>query len=340
MTYKECYMELKKAMKLLDGIHAFEQFNYMNLFYLIDESSKGVVIFSDHIMGESAGLQVHLGDTGINYLYDSYMSPTGLVLNSVFADMLTVALISKKDLVKEDISYLKKHKIRITSENNLIPCEFREGHDYAYLSVKNMKRVITYIYYLLSLIKNEREDILKCFENSDLVLASFDTRQNVYEVKYTGDVALGNIPRFKKIHQDFIAEYKDAMYIEDTCYISRYYSYEKVEENEYYKSILLGYYLDKNTHILHTISCKPSQIGEYLIGFADELFKENGVPTRVVFNERRLYAELYKTLDKLHIDVAFQRETESIDAMFFELFKENKENLEEGEKKLKMAFVS
>lgn len=340
MTYKECYMELKKAMKLLDGIHAFEQFNYMNLFYLIDESSKGIVIFSDHIMGESSGLQVHLGDDGINYLYDSYMSPTGLVLNSVFADMLTVALVSKKDLVEEDIAYLKKHKIRISSENNLIPCEFKEGHDYAYLSVKNMKRVITYIYYLLSLIKNEREDILKCFENTDLVLAAFDTRQNVYEVRYTGDVALGNMPKLKKVHQDFIEEYQDITYIEDTCYISRYYSFEQVKEDGHYQSILFGYYVDKNTHILHTISCKPTQIGEYLTGFVDELFKENGVPTRVVFNERRLYAELYKTLVKLHIDVDFQRENETIDALFFEILGENKGAFEEGEKKLKMAFVS
>ncbi|MDE6407407.1 MAG: hypothetical protein K2K48_04590 [Anaeroplasmataceae bacterium] len=339
MTYKECYMELKKAMKLLQNMHVFEQFNYMNLFYLLDEKSKGIVIFSDHLMGESSGLQIHFEDSGINYLYDSYMSSTGMILNCVFADMVTVSLVSKEELTLEDIAYLKKHKIRLSTKN-LIPCAFKEGHDYSYLTLKKMQQVIAYIYYLLSLIKNESEDIMKCFENSDLVLAAFDTSHHVYEVKYTNDLAIGSMPRFKKASQEFINEYKDATYVEDTCYISRYYSMEKVPTKEYYQSILFGYYPKKDTYIVHTIQCKPKQIGEYLIGFADELFKENHLPTKVILNERRMVSELYKTLQGLHIDVEFKRETEEIDTMFFEIMRDSKEGLKEGEQKLNVAFVS
>ncbi|MDE5546593.1 MAG: hypothetical protein K2I88_03930 [Anaeroplasmataceae bacterium] len=339
MTYKECYMELKKAMKLLQNLHAFEQYNYMNLFYLLDEKSKGIVIFSDHLMGESSGLQIHFEDSGINYLYDSYTSSSGLILNCVFADMVTVSLVSKDELTPEDLAYLRKHKIRLSTKN-LIPCEFKEGYDYSYLTIKKMQQVVAYIYYLLSLIKNEYDDILKCFENSDLVLAAFDTAHNVYEVKYTSDLALGSMPRLKKQNQEFIKEYQDAIYVEDTCYISRYYSMDKVPSKEYYQSILFGYYPKKNTYIIHTILCKPSQIGEYLIGFLDELFKENHLPTKVIFNERRMVSELYKTLEGLHIDVEFRRETEEIDTMFFEIMRENQEVLKEGEQKLNIAFVS
>ncbi|MCM1131018.1 MAG: hypothetical protein NC310_07280 [Roseburia sp.] len=340
MRYKECYMELKNAMKLLEKNHAFEQFNHMNLFYLLDESSKGIVILSDHIVGESVGLHIYLGSNGINYLYDSYMSPTGLTLNAVFADMVTIAFVSKNDLTERDINFLKKYKIRISKEHNLIPWEFKEGHIYSYLSLKKMRHVIAYLYYLLSLIKNEHDDILKCFEDTELVLAAFDTTLNLYEVRYTGDIILGDMPRTKKINQAFVDEYKDSIYIEDTCYISRYYSFKTVGENEYYQSVLFGYYMNKNTHLLHIISCKPNQIKEYLTGFVDELFKDNGIPTKVVFNERRLYAELYKTLKSLHIDVTFQRETEAVDSLFYDLLDDSKETLEEGGKKLKMAYVS
>lgn len=339
MRYKECYMELKKAMKLLQKLHAFEQYNYMNLFYLIDEKSKGIVIFSDHLMENSTGLQIHFDDSGINYLYDSYMSATGLIFNSVFADMITVSFVSKGDLTLEDMEYLKKHKIRVSTVN-LIPCEFKQGYDYAYLSLKKMKQVLSYIYYLLSLIKNEQEDILKCFEQSNLVLAAFDTTNNIYEVKYTGDIALGSMPRLKKINQEFVVEYQNATYIEETCYISRYYSMEKVPFEDYYQSILFGYYPKKKTHLIHTISCKPTQIQEYLVGFVDELFKENRLPTKVVFNERSLYGELYHTLEALHIDVEFKRETEEVDSTFIEILQENSEELKEGEQKLETAFVS
>ena len=339
MTYKECYMELKKAMKHLQDLHAFEQYNYMNLFYLLDEKSKGIVIFSDHLMGEASGLQIHFDDSGINYLYDSYMSTTGLVLNCVFADMITVALLSKESLTEEDKEYLKKHKIRISAKN-LIPCEFKEGYDYSYLTIKKIKQVISYIYYLISLIKNEHDEMLNCFENTDLVLAAFDTTKNLYEVKYTGDLALGSMPRLKKVNQEFIKEYEDATYEEDICYISRYYALEKVPSKEYYRSILFGYYSNKDTYIINAIDCKPTQIGEYLVGFMDELFKENHLPTKVVFNERRMFAELYKTLKGLHIDVNFQREDEQIDTMFFEIIRDNQDVLKKGEQKLKTVFVS
>ena len=115
---------------------------------------------------------------------------------------------------------------------------------------------------------------------------------------------------------------------------------EKVPSKDYYQSVLFGYYPEKDAYIIHTISCKPSQIGEYLIGFLDELFKENHLPTKVVLNERRMIAELYNTLKGLHIDVDFQRETEEIDTLFVDIMRENKEVLQEGEQKLKTAFVS
>ncbi|MDE6660469.1 MAG: hypothetical protein K2J93_01430, partial [Anaeroplasmataceae bacterium] len=104
--------------------------------------------------------------------------------------------------------------------------------------------------------------------------------------------------------------------------------------------ILFGYYPEQDTYFIQTIECKPNQVGEYLIGFLDELFKENHVPTKVIFNERRTVAELYNTLKGLHIDVAFYRETEEIDSLFVDLMRDHMEVLQEGEQKLKTAFVS
>ncbi|MDE7106305.1 MAG: hypothetical protein K2O22_03980, partial [Anaeroplasmataceae bacterium] len=230
-------------------------FNYLDLFYLIDSKSKGIAIFQDRLMGNSYGLQLHFGDAGINYLYDSYMTNTGLMLNSVFANMMTISMVAKEDLIPDDIAFLKKHKIRIQAKNNLIPCLFQEGHDYSYLSIKNMQDAIRYIYYLLSLIRNEREDILKAFSEEQLVLAAFDSVHGYYEVRYTADITLGTMPRFKKSNSEFVLEYQGKTYVDETLYISRYYSPVKVEKTAYYESVLFAYLEPKGSYNLYRICC-------------------------------------------------------------------------------------
>lgn len=339
LNYKDCYLELKKAMHLLEKRHAFEEFNYMNLFFILDENSKGIVVFSNQQMGDSYGIQIYFGDAGINYLYDSYMSSTGLVLNTIFADMTNISFVERKDLLPSDIAFLKKHKIRINAKGNLIPCEFKEGFDFTYLSIKKMEKAISYIYYLLSLLDNEKEDIEECFRDEKIVLAAFDTKEMYYEVRYTADLSLGNMPSFKKVNQDFVSEYQNSTYVDDTCHICRYFSPTGTPTSGY-ESILFGYYEKKETYLFHQISCKPKQITEYSIGFLDELFKKEGLPTKVVFNNRSLTSQMLKTLRALHIEVDFQRENEDVDSFFFEMMAENLESEKKGEQKLNTVFVS
>lgn len=339
MKYKERYMELKNAMRALNSIHAFEQFDHTNFFYLMDEKTKGMALLSEHLVGEARGIQIHIGEEGINYLYDSYMSTTGMLLHSVHANMVTVSILKKEELFPQDIDFLKKNHIRLSSSFNIIPLEFHEGFDYAYLSLKNMEIVISYIYYLLSLIKNEREDILKCFEEEKLVLAAFDTQNQLYEVRYTDDVVLGNMPRFKKIDQAFVNEYQNSVYVDDVCYICKYFTPTK---NEYgcYDTLLLGYYEKKEVQFSNSICCKPNQIKEYITGFLDELFKKEGLPTKVVMNDRKLVAYVLKTLSALNIEVEFVREIEEVETLFYDMITEEFEKKEEGERKQSIAFVS
>lgn len=339
MKYKEKYAELKHAMKLLNTLHVFDQFDISNLFYLLDGQTKAIAVMSNYVMGDSTGIQLHLGNKSINYLYDSFTSTSGMVLNGVYADMLTVSIVKRQDLLSEDIAYLKKHKVRLHATFNIIPLEFNEGYDYTYMSMKKMDAVIAHIYYLLSLIKNEKEDILKSFEEGKMVLAAFDTTNNVYDVRYTDEMLLGSMPRFKKRNQAFVEEYENSTYVDDVCYVSRYFLPTK-NENGCYDSILFAYYTKKDTHFSQRISCKPNQIIDYICGFLDEMFKKEGLPTKMIFNHRGLITTMFKTLNALHIDLEFSRETVDIDQYFLELLAIEVEKEKEGEKKQEMALVS
>ncbi len=339
MLYKECYAELKKAMLRLYKKKAFEKFTYMNFFYLIDEKSHGIAVFNSLTSGNLPSLSFYLKDVGIQYLFDSYLSSTGLVHNGVFANMLVLSLVPRSDLTEEDIAFFKKKKIRITQENNLLPCEFKEGYMYQYFSLSKIKQVVEYLYYLNSLLDNELKDIEEAFQKEEIVLAGFDTVNHLYELKFTKDFSLGRMPAYKKIDFNFANEYKESTYVDDTCYIGRYFEPMKEDGQPYYDTLLVAYYEKKDTHIVQKISCKPHQFLEYCYGFLDMVFKKEGLPTKVVFNNRRLTSLLLKTLAYLDIEVVYHREPEQLDTIFLEYVQEILDETEEGEKKTNV-FVS
>ncbi len=90
---------------------------------------------------------------------------------------------------------------------------------------------------------------------------------------------------------------------------------------------------------MEKLSCKPHQFLEYSKGFLDSVFKEVGVPTRIVLNHRHMMSFLFKTLAELNIEVDFQREPAPLDSIFIDYISQKLEEKEEGEKKT-TVFVS
>lgn len=64
MSYKDVFFELKKAMQTLNKKHTFEKFNSMNFFFLVDEHSKGIIVFNNQGLEDALSLTIYFGDKG------------------------------------------------------------------------------------------------------------------------------------------------------------------------------------------------------------------------------------------------------------------------------------
>ena len=337
MRYIEKYKEAKAIMLKMIKKGYFDKFASRDIFYLFDEKSRGVSIFSERIFNESYGIQFFFGMKGINYLHDALSSKTGFAINHFFSETVLMAIVKKADLSLEDVDYLHRNKLRIC-ENNLIPFAFREGYGLGYLSNKQLGIVINYLYYLMSLIDNEMTDILENFSNSKMVLALYDTKQFLYEVRYVNMVNFEMLPNSKPINKDVVAEYEGSVYTDDICHFLHCYLPLEKEESKPFPSILLAYYENKDSYEFEIIDCEPKQITEYVYGFMDNCFKKKGLPTTVVLNNRQIYSMTNKTLKALNIDVQFERENEMVDSLFYDIIEEK--ITEEKELRASSALVS
>lgn len=317
--YRGKLLELKRVMKQFISKGYFELFHSENLFYLLDFKSKAVLFFSERFFNNSFGIQIFFDDSGLNYLHDAFTSEDGFSVNPFFSNAILLSVVPKGDLIEDDKQYLHQNKLRVT-EQNFIPYRFKEGYGLDYLSLKELDKVLDYLYYLSSLLSNEKEDVIKAFEEQKMVFSFFNPEELVYEVRYSGMVNLESFPAKHAKNQDFIADNQLLNYTEDHCYLLHAYLPINKKSKDPYPSILMLYSEQKKSYRHQLIFCKPNRICDYIYAFLDDYFKENGIPTVITINDRKIYRWVQQTLQALNMEVYFKRENQEPDELVYELF--------------------
>lgn len=296
----------------------FEKFHSENFFYLFDFKSRGVLFFSERFFNESFGIQIFFDDGGLNYLHDALTSKNGFSINHFFSNSVLLAIVQKDDLLDDDIAFLHQQKLKAV-ETNYIPYCFKEGYGLNYLSLKELDRVLNYLYYLSSLLENEIDDVVNAFEEEKMVLSFFNSKDYVYEVRYVNMLNLEKFPSKSKKNQSFIEDNMALYYSDDTYHLCQTYLPIKRTDKGSYSSILMLYSEQKKTYEYQLISCSPSRICDYVYAFLDDYFKLNGLPSTIKINHRKIFSVVYKTLIELNIDVSFERENNECDELLYEL---------------------
>lgn len=296
----------------------FEQFNSENFFYLFDFKSRGVLFFSERFFNDSFGIQIFFDDSGLNYLHDALTSKNGFSINHFFSNAVLLAVVQKADLLEDDIDFLHQQKLKAV-ETNYIPYRFKEGYGLDYLSLKELDQVLNYLYYLSSLLENEKNDIIDAFDAEKIVLSFFNPNDLIYEVRYVGMLNLEKFPAKSKKNQSFIDDNCMLGFSNDTCSLCHAYLPIKKTAKASYPSILMLYSEEKKSYEYQLISCNPSRICDYVYGFLDDYFKKNGLPGTLKINHRKIFSSVYKTLTELNMDVFFERENDACDECMYEL---------------------
>lgn len=321
IEYRMRLLELKKLLKKFIKKGYFKLFDSMDLFYLFDPTSRSILFFSDRIFNDSFGMQFFYGDAGINYLHDAFTTKDNFAINPFFVDTILLSMVSKKDIIPEDVEYLHRYKINIT-ELNFIPYRYQEGYPIRYLNIKELDIVLKYCYYLDSLIENEKDDIIKAFAKEDIVLSMFHPKEYLYEVRYGTLANIETFPKKRKANQQFILDNQLLPLKEDTWHLLHAYLPNDSDNKQPYPTLLMLYSEQQDQFVHQVISCKPKKIVDYIEAFLDDSFKEHGLPTNLVINHRAIFSYMFETLKGLNIDVSFARENKELDEKIYDLFED------------------
>ena len=324
--YLELYKEVKQVMKKMQKKGCFYKFSTKDFFYLMDEKTRGVLVFSEHLYQDGYGIQLFLNNPGLNYLHDILSTEGNYPINYFYSDCNLLGFIPKKDLLPDDVKFLKEHHIRINEENNLLPIKFKEGFGKTIMTKKELSETLSYLYYAYALICNEKEDVEVALKNELTPLAIFNNKEMEYSCHYTPLPNLEQMPKNKKVNALIVEDLKNCNYVDDVCYFFHSYFPEKITNGNSFKTIILAYFTKSKNYKLEIFDVEPSKIDQYFYGYMDEVFNEYGKPLTVLFNHRYLYSISSKTLKKLDIECRYDKEHGDYDKMVYDLLVEQINN--------------
>lgn len=310
---KDIYLECKRIMKSFVKKNYWQSFTSADLFYIAEMRKKYLFTFVEQFFGDSFGCQLFFNANGFNYVHDILTTSNESTVSILDCETICAAFISKSDLKEEEIDFLRKNKIRITEENNLIVYRFSVGYGQTIASDKDLKLYHMVLEYMASIISNEYNDIVSNFKEGNATVAIMDIKNMQYSIIYRPLPFLETKIRELKGNVEFANEFKDTTYINDDCYMFASYLPIVVKETNIRPLVLYFYFPKTRHHYFKYIIDEPKEYKNCIFGILYDVFTEIGVPTRMLFNNRNIYAYVKKTIDLMNIENVFLRESAMVD---------------------------
>ena len=286
----DLYKEIRKIINKFINEEYFSRFTSADIFYIETlKKKRSIITFMDNFYGEYYGIQLFFNQDGLNYVHDivSYEDP--IFITVADCDSLCLVLLPRENLSEDDIKYLKNNKVNIKEENNIIIYRFKRGYGRTYANIKEMTILLDKLNLLNAVIPNEYDSIIEAFNKELAVISIVDTAKYVYTNFYKPLPYLESISISKKINIDFVNEYKNKGISNDTIYVLSSYL-PIILEGSLIRPLLVIFYSPFNEKInVHSLTNKPKDYKNIIWSILDEVFTNNGIPSKIVFSNRYLY---------------------------------------------------
>lgn len=310
---KTYYLECRKMIKEFIKKEYWTSFSSADLFYIMNGKKKSLFTFVEQFFGDAYGCQLFFTKEGLNYVHDILTTNVDGVVSMCDCDSLCAILIPKAELKEEEITFLRKNRLRITEANNLIIYRFKPGHVQSFATEKEIKILMQHLEYLASIIPNEFEDIKEAFKQNNSVIALMEPEKFQYAVVYRPLPYLESMPKKCKANLNFIENFKDCVYIDDECYCFASYIPVTIKETGVRPLVIYFSYSQSQKHYFKYILEDPKEYKDIFFGILYDVFTNIGVPTKMIFNHRGLYSLAINTISLMHIEHSFIREENEID---------------------------
>lgn len=316
---KTKYEIIKGFINKIKRLGVFKKFDSSNIIIFKSKDYTGAVTFASEPQLENYGLSFFIGDAGLNTLYDM-LSLDDLSYNQASYNLINVIYKKDKNLTPSDYKFLNSHKIEIKRLNNVIFNTFNEGYAMYNTTSNEADKVFEMVCALYVILIHKMDYLEEVFSKNDdcVVIADVDFKKLQFSISQSP------LPYIERRYNEIVSteeeinEFMDIDHKEYEVEIMTKGCNLPVKINECNKAVApLMISINTPTFPLaefETIISLPTDYRSQLIYILRDFFKENGIPTKIIINHRRLYYEIKDLLNKLGVEVILQLENPKYDA--------------------------
>ncbi len=309
MKYKEIYMNIKSLVNKFKKKDYWHLFSNKDQFYIADHREM-LVSFTDDLYDNAYGLQFFFNQDGFNYVHERLTTEYEETVTIFDCDALFLKIVPKNDLADFEIDYLKKLGLRLT-DNNMLIYRYKQGYKEALANKNELQIVYDIIEILNSIIPNELNDILVCFNDNNCA-CTFINDNYEYHMLYRPLPLLLRPYTKKPTNKQIVEEFKNKSYIDDTCYMFSTYAPFTVSETNIRPILVYFNFQKAKKQVLKYFIGKPTEYKDFIFSIIYEIFSEIGLPLKLIVNNLKIQAYIEKTVKALNIELYQIKEEEKI----------------------------
>ena len=309
------YNEIKSLIKHLKAKGVFDDFNSSNIMLFDNGNISYAIAFTSKGEDTNYGITLFFGRNGLYSLIDM-LTLSKEEMNEADYNLFVLSFKEKDELTNQEIDYYFKKDIKIKKKDNLTLTSFKSGYA-PYISTNSeAKDIIKALYLCDRILEDSYLEIKDQFKDPNIqsMLVNINMHKHAYSLHF------GGFPQFEGNDNKRIAtleeiKYFDGIQLQDyTLNIRAKNATIPVKIKECNKAvdpllIVIGWPFNK-FKFEYLISNRDEQ-REQIIVILREFFKENNMPTRIIFDNRFLYDALRDIFTHIGVDVSLDRNMKS-----------------------------
>jgi len=305
------YMMVKELMTRLKKRGVYKDFNSSNIMVFDNGTISFALAFTSKSEDSNYGITLFFGEYGLYSLEDMMTLPKEEI-NEGDYNLFVLTYKPKRDLTLQEAHYFDHKNIKPSVRDNLTLTTYRNGYAPYITTTKEAKDIEQALFLCNKIMDDSYEEIKEQFKNPNIqsMLVDINMHKHTYNLHFGGHPKFEGLPhrRISTLEEvNMFKELRQEDYALDIRARNAAIPVSIKEINKAIDPLLLVFGWPFSKFKFNYLISNPEEQRDQVLFLLKDFFTENGLPSKITFNNRLLFDELKELFGRLNIEVALDR---------------------------------
>jgi len=307
----DSYMMIKDLMNRLKKRGVYNDFNSSNIMVFDNGTISFALAFTSKSEDTNYGITLFFGEDGLYSLEDMLTLPKEEI-NEGDYNLFVLSYKPKSELSMMETNYFNQRNMKLNRRDNLTITTYKNGYAPYVATTKEAKNIEKALYLCNKIMDDSYLEIVEQFKNPNIqsMLVDINMHKHIYSLHFGGHPKFEGLPHRRISTLEELNMFKDLKQEDYALEIRARNATIPVKIKGINKAIdplLLVFGWPFSKFKFNYLISNPEEQRDQMLFLLKDFFTENGLPTKMTFNNRLLFDSLKELFGRLNIEVLLDR---------------------------------